>query len=194
MDERTTPVQAHHRPPPPRVPVLLGRSRDVLGVLFELQPPLVIGRDASAQIALPFEGVSRRHAEIVAGDGALLVIRDLGSTNGTVVNGAPIDRHILSSGDRIHVGAIELEFRLATDADRKRVQQARVAIEQLARLSERELEVARLVAQGLRSDDIAKRLHIATRTVNTHLEHIYLRLEIKSRAVLASLVTQADLG
>ncbi|HWB75783.1 MAG TPA: FHA domain-containing protein [Nannocystaceae bacterium] len=194
MDERTTPVQAHHRPPPPRVPVLLGRSRDVLGVLFELQPPLVIGRDATARISLPFEGVSRRHAEIVAGDGTLLVIHDLGSTNGTVVNGTPIDRHTLSSGDRIHVGSIELEFRLATDADRNRVQQARVAIEQLARLSERELEVARLVAQGLRSDDIAKRLHIATRTVNTHLEHIYLRLEIKSRAVLASLVTQADLG
>jgi DNA-binding CsgD family transcriptional regulator len=193
MDERTRPVSPDYRKPPARAPVFVGRSRELLGVLFELQPPLVIGREASAGVTLAFDGVSRRHAEIVA-EGGVLVLRDLQSTNGTVVNGTPITTHPLAAGDRVVIGAVELEFRLVTDLDRTRIAQAATASVQLAQLSERELEVARLVAEGLRSEDIAKRLHIATRTVNTHLEHIYLRLAIKSRAMLASLVTQADLG
>jgi DNA-binding NarL/FixJ family response regulator len=52
------------------------------------------------------------------------------------------------------------------------------------RLSAREEEVARLVAQGLSNAEIAERLFITTRTVTTHLEHIYRRLEISSRSAL----------
>nr|MCH9682825.1 helix-turn-helix transcriptional regulator [Deltaproteobacteria bacterium] len=63
----------------------------------------------------------------------------------------------------------------------------------LAKLSPRELDVARLVAGGAKSAEIGQQLHITTRTVNTHLEHVYDRLGIRSRTVLARLVIEARL-
>ena len=147
-----------------------------------------------ASIQIPHDGVSRRHAEIVRTPDGAFMLRDLGSTNGTIVNGAATPSHRLANGDRIQIGTVELEYRLATEPESRRVRESAAALALLSRLSERELEVAKLVAQGLKSDEIGRRLHIATRTVNTHLEHIYGRLEIKSRAVLTRLVTQADLA
>jgi DNA-binding CsgD family transcriptional regulator len=60
-------------------------------------------------------------------------------------------------------------------------------------LSARELEVARLVAEGLTSADIAERLTISTRTVTTHLERIYARLGINSRAALVRYISETVL-
>jgi DNA-binding NarL/FixJ family response regulator len=62
-----------------------------------------------------------------------------------------------------------------------------------SRLSSRELEVARLVAEGLRTAEIAERLVLSPRTVTTHLDRIYARLGITSRAALARHVVEAGL-
>ena len=72
----------------------------------------LIGRDPSAQVRLVDSRVSRRHAEINAGDGRC-VLRDLASTNGTTVNDAPVDEHELRDGDRIGIGGVELQFHLS---------------------------------------------------------------------------------
>jgi DNA-binding CsgD family transcriptional regulator len=58
------------------------------------------------------------------------------------------------------------------------------------RLSAREEEVARLVAQGLSNAEVGERLFITTRTVATHLQHIYRRLELPSRAALIRYVLE----
>jgi DNA-binding NarL/FixJ family response regulator len=55
-------------------------------------------------------------------------------------------------------------------------------------LSAREVEVARLVAQGLTNTEIAEQLTLSVRTVTSHLDHIYARLGIRNRAELASRV------
>jgi DNA-binding NarL/FixJ family response regulator len=60
-------------------------------------------------------------------------------------------------------------------------------------LSARELEVARLVADGLTAPQIAARLSLSPRTVTTHLDRIYTRLGIGSRAALVRYVTEAGL-
>jgi DNA-binding CsgD family transcriptional regulator len=52
-------------------------------------------------------------------------------------------------------------------------------------LSHREAEVALLVAEGLTNAEIAERLTVSIRTVTSHLDHIYGRLGINSRAALA---------
>jgi DNA-binding CsgD family transcriptional regulator len=52
-------------------------------------------------------------------------------------------------------------------------------------LSRREIEVAALVAEGLTNAEIAERLTVSVRTVTSHLDHIYTRLGISSRAALA---------
>jgi DNA-binding CsgD family transcriptional regulator len=51
-------------------------------------------------------------------------------------------------------------------------------------LTPRELEVARLAALGLSSAEIAKRLYLSTRTVDTHLGHVYVKLDIRGRTEL----------
>ncbi|HEY3006893.1 MAG TPA: helix-turn-helix transcriptional regulator, partial [Micromonosporaceae bacterium] len=60
------------------------------------------------------------------------------------------------------------------------------------RLSVREEEVARLVAQGLSNAEVAQRLFISTRTVTTHLQHIYRRLDVPSRAALIRYVLETS--
>lgn len=60
-------------------------------------------------------------------------------------------------------------------------------------LSPRELQVAIQVAHGLSNEEIAKVLFISKRTVTTHLERIFQKLSINSRAALASYVTENGL-
>jgi len=59
-------------------------------------------------------------------------------------------------------------------------------------LSRREMEVARLVADGLTNAEVAERLVLSVRTVESHLDHVYARLGISSRAALARWVTAGE--
>ena len=59
-------------------------------------------------------------------------------------------------------------------------------------LSNREDEVARLVAQGLTNRDIALRLGIAEGTVKAHLNHVFEKFQIRSRTELAVLLAHSD--
>lgn len=71
--------------------------------------PVTIGRLTECDIVLSDTKVSRRHAE-VRRDGVAVVVVDLGSTNGTQVNGAGIREKTLNDGDAITVGATVLRF------------------------------------------------------------------------------------
>ncbi|HEY7362012.1 MAG TPA: alpha/beta fold hydrolase [Streptosporangiaceae bacterium] len=62
--------------------------------------------------------------------------------------------------------------------------------EQRPRLTRRELEVARLVADGLTNQAIARRLSVAPRTAEAHVENIRRKLEVRSRAQIAAWVTR----
>lgn len=76
-----------------------------LGAIYPLPASrdLVIGRRDDVDILLGDDGVSRRHASIrVAGDHA--VLRDLGSANGTFVDGARVQEATLANGSRVHIG------------------------------------------------------------------------------------------
>ena len=74
----------------------------------------VIGREPDATIQIDARGVSRHHARIlVAQDVA--TIEDLGSKNGTHVNGQPIAAAVrLSDGDQINLGTVTLTFRVSS--------------------------------------------------------------------------------
>ena len=70
----------------------------------------VIGRGQDSAFRLPDTGVSRRHFEI-GWDGHQATLTDLGSTNGTTVNGNPVQSCPLNDGDVIRVGHSSLVFR-----------------------------------------------------------------------------------
>ncbi len=70
---------------------------------------LTIGRSRGCDLRLPSGDASRRHAEIChTTDG--YVLRDLGSTNGTFVNGERVQERILEPGDRIQIAASTITF------------------------------------------------------------------------------------
>lgn len=71
----------------------------------------VIGRGDQANLRLPDVGISRRHARIDF-DGAQVVLTDLGSTNGTMVNGQRVSAVGLNPGDMIQIGTTTLSFRV----------------------------------------------------------------------------------
>jgi hypothetical protein len=71
----------------------------------------VLGRGSGADIVLPGDdSVSRRHAEIAIRAGECRV-RDLGSCNGTLVNGQPVERARVRRGDLITLGETEIRVR-----------------------------------------------------------------------------------
>jgi hypothetical protein len=70
-----------------------------------------IGRGEQATMRLPDVGISRRHARLDY-DGAQVVLTDLGSTNGTLVNGQRISAVALNPGDMIQVGTTTMTFRV----------------------------------------------------------------------------------
>jgi pSer/pThr/pTyr-binding forkhead associated (FHA) protein len=69
---------------------------------FELlRSEVIIGRDSSADLSIPSPAVSRRHARVIR-EGAGYALEDLGSSNGTFLNGERLTaRHSLKSGDQI---------------------------------------------------------------------------------------------
>jgi DNA-binding CsgD family transcriptional regulator len=128
--------------------------------------------------------VSRSHAKIVRTADGTVSVMDLASTNGTLVNGTPVDLATLHPGDRIQFGpdvVVRLSFVRSAPGP------------QASELSTRQLEVAKLVAQGRTNAQIAEELGISPRTVASHVDHIYARLGLSSRAALTRWVLEAGL-
>jgi pSer/pThr/pTyr-binding forkhead associated (FHA) protein len=71
----------------------------------------IIGRGEGAQVRLADVGISRQHARLDF-DGTRVVLSDLGSTNGTTVNGNRINAAALQHGDVVQLGTTSLTFRL----------------------------------------------------------------------------------
>jgi predicted component of type VI protein secretion system len=72
---------------------------------YRLKLPTVIGRGRESSLALPHPLVSRRHCEIYEADGQLMV-RDLGSLNGTFVGNKRITEAPLPAGELLTIGAV----------------------------------------------------------------------------------------
>jgi len=84
-----------------------GQPRERISVT---RTPITIGRLSTNDVVISDSNVSRRHAELRK-DGTKWTLVDLGSTNGTVVNGKLGKEHSIANGDRISFGTSELEFR-----------------------------------------------------------------------------------
>jgi hypothetical protein len=77
---------------------------------WPLTASTVVGRGTEAQVQLADSGVSRRHLELTT-HGSTVIARDLGSTNGTRLNGNPLSEAVLQDGDVLVVGTTSLTYR-----------------------------------------------------------------------------------
>src|SRR4051794_7111455 len=80
------------------------------GEVFQLTADdLTVGRDSENTIGIPDAAISRRHCAFGRDAGGWRV-RDLGSSNGTFVNGVQVKDHLLADGDHVAVGESVLLF------------------------------------------------------------------------------------
>lgn len=95
-------------------PQLRGLSGGVTGKTFPLSGTVVVGRVAGVDLQVDDDSVSRKHAELSV-TGREVSVKDLGSANGTTVNGAPISEEtLLSPGDILQFGVVEMMFETGT--------------------------------------------------------------------------------
>lgn len=88
-----------------------GQGPDGSQRTFPLTAPLtILGRGTDCDLRLVDAGVSRHHAELRVEDGEVVLL-DLGSTNGTFVDGQPVRRVSLRDGTRVTLGRTTLVFR-----------------------------------------------------------------------------------
>jgi hypothetical protein len=83
---------------------LKGTSGSVINRSFPLGEALLLGSSADCDVQLDDPGVAPHHAEIRLVDGKSLLLKDLDSGTGTLVNGKPVSETMLGSGDEIRIG------------------------------------------------------------------------------------------
>jgi DNA-binding CsgD family transcriptional regulator len=171
----------------------------------------VIGRAPQCELHLAGGMVSRRHARLrITEDG--LVIEDLGSRNGVLVNQRKIEAPtLLFHGDVLGLGLQSFEVLDAHQMTRSAhlstlpptsgpfavsdvagyTQETVVA--KLDVLSAREREVLELVVLGHTLKEMAQRLHVSVKTIETHRTHISEKLRCRTRAELVSYAISAGL-
>ena len=172
-------------------------GEDALPQIRRLKPDVVL-----CDLHLP--GISGLEVteRVVRGDyGAKVIVV-------SVLEDGPMPRRLLEAGACGYVGkacdATEL-LRAVRDVARGKRYLASTIAQNLAlsgiggdgtpfdALSPRELEVAMLLVQGLRQEDIARRLSLSAKTVNTHKSRLFEKLAIRDNIALARLVSQYGL-
>jgi GGDEF domain-containing protein len=86
--------------------VITARSAAGVGVMLKLEhPEIILGRSADAHLQITDEGISRRHAKVLRLPDETYQLVDMGSTNGTYLNGERVRLADLKDGDKIQIGS-----------------------------------------------------------------------------------------
>ena len=106
---------------PPFLTLVSSSHASSMGKVFRLyDDESLIGRAPGAQCRIWDPGVSRQHAKIVRQPNGDYVLIDLGSTNGTYLNGLKVKSASLHDGDRIQVGTVTaLKFTIGNEPDER---------------------------------------------------------------------------
>ena len=80
------------------------------GSIVGVRDGLVLGRVAACDVVVDDKKASRRHARLIS-EGGVVEVEDMGSSNGTLLNGNPVDRRMLRDGDRIEIGKTVVVYR-----------------------------------------------------------------------------------
>ena len=128
---------------------------------------LVVGRGTGSDVVLAHEGVSRKHARFVR-RGSEVLVEDLGSTNGTIVNGAVIRaQRRLAAGDTIELGTIRAVLAATSTARERR------AIATMSELEDRlDAEVERARRYGRSLGLVMLRVSGAAELVDAHVREL----------------------
>jgi pSer/pThr/pTyr-binding forkhead associated (FHA) protein len=147
---------------------------------------LTVGTLETNELIVPADGVSRVHA-VLERLGDTWTVRDLGSRNGTFVNGARIiGEHALHPGDEILLGRLRLVFRGPARGTET------AAISQAPALTQRERDVLVALCRPLLTGDaftepastraIAAELVVSEAAVKQHLSRLYVKFDVAAES------------
>lgn len=91
-------------------------SGDLIGRTFDVEDEAVVGRADEADVSIGARSISRQHARLKPLGGGRWRIEDLGSSNGTFVEGVRVDDAVVGDGDVFTLGDVELRLRDAAAA------------------------------------------------------------------------------
>ena len=172
-----------------------------------------LGRAVDSGLHLDDVEVSRTHAVLhVEHDG--IEIEDMGSRNGIYLNGNRVKgRVVIKHGDRVDIGTQQIEI-IEEEERHRRAAMTTVNTpdaserlrdelrrsghtdelpKELEQLSPRELEVLKQVAHGHTHKEVAERLRVSVKTVETYRARIATKLGLRSRAELVKYAIDAGL-
>jgi pSer/pThr/pTyr-binding forkhead associated (FHA) protein len=160
------------------------------GGSFFLRPGrFVVGRGSDCDLVLGDVLVSRRHA-VIELDETSATLSDVGSRNGTRVDGRTIDRTPLANGSVVQIGSATCVFEWLDrepDGDDQQTPAMPVAPgEREPALTVAERRVLTCLVRGLSEKVIAAELSISPHTVHNHTKRIYAAYRVNSRAELLS--------
>ncbi len=157
--------------------------------------PFIIGRSENCDISLIKDTVSRTHAEVTI-DNERLFIKDLGSTNGTFINGEAIKgKRELVDGDSVNISGEELRIVLwnprkgysIEDTNMLKVPAKNETFLEHFGISKREENILYHLLQGKSNKEIADICFITPGTAKNHILSIFKKTEVHSRIELATL-------
>ena len=102
--------------------VISAKSTAGIGRMHKLDKAqeVILGRSTDCQLQVDDDGISRRHARVGIDQNGQFRVVDLGSTNGTYVNGVRVDAVVLKDGDKIQIGSnTVLKFSLQDQLDER---------------------------------------------------------------------------
>ncbi|NLN70303.1 MAG: FHA domain-containing protein [Chloroflexi bacterium] len=98
-------------------PLLIAQTGPLEGQRWKIKASLTLGREKDCDIIIPLRQVSRHHSRIAPDTQDVIVIEDLGSKNGTYVNGALVQEpQPLVDGDEIQISLAQHFIYLSSDA------------------------------------------------------------------------------
>lgn len=163
-------------------------------VLMDVNMPVLSGPDAVRQMRARFPSVPVVMLTVSERDEDLFDAIRAGARGYLLKNVGAAE--LLDALQRVHAGEAILAPTMAVrllDEFRSLAENAPKEAAPVDDLSERELDVLRLVAQGLSNKEIADSLGLSEHTVKTHLANILEKLHLRSRAHAAAYAVQAGL-
>ena len=143
---------------------------------------MTVGRAEENDVVLDSHRVSRHHARL-SWTGATYLLEDQGSKNGTWIGDRRLEAPAeLKNGDLVRFADLPFLFSLDTAA----TMTFQLASEHPGGLSDREVEVLRLLASGLSNRAIADELVISPNTVARHVSNIFAQTGAANRAEAAA--------